>query len=177
MGVHRWILAWANDPISGVPAPLDSVRKRAARRGLVAWISVLVHGVACLALMAVADGTEIVPDMADRLHWVAAHPILWTATWVAWAGASMSLIGFSLVWTVDILERGSSTTWTVGGFLLVALGLLFDLIGETVNMRWPLRQGLTVEEFAWGARLYGIASAGTANGLYCLGGIVLSVQS
>jgi len=39
------------------------------------------------------------------------------------------------------------------------------------------RAGISVDEFARIARLYGIVSAVLANGLYCLGGLVLSLVS
>jgi flotillin len=170
-------LILANDLVWWFPFLCYLVRGLPARRTIVAWAGVAVHVLACLALLAAADGTEIVPEKADRLRWVGEHPGLWAATWACWALASMSLIAFTVLWTTALVERGGRRGWAALGCLVVALGLPFDLVGESVNLMWPTRPGLTVAEFARGARLYAILSAGIANGLYCAGGLVLSAVS
>jgi hypothetical protein len=170
-------LILANDLLWWFPFLFYLVRDLPARRLIVAWVGVAVHVLACLALMAVAGGTEIVPEMGQRMRWVSEHPARWVATWVAWVVASMSLSAFAVVWATELVERGARRRWVVLGCLVILLGLLFDLAGETLNLVWPTRPELTVAEFARGARLYAVLSAGTANGLYCIGGLVLSVVS
>jgi hypothetical protein len=150
------------------------LRKLPLRRTIIAWVGVAAHIAACLALLAAAGGTEVVPEMAARRQWVAEHVPLWVATWMLWALASMSLMAFTLAWTLHLLERGAPRGLVLAGGLLVGLGLLFDLTGESLNLMWPTRPGFTEADFAWAARLYAILSAGTANGLYCVGGLVLS---
>ncbi len=167
-------LILANDLVWWFPFLWYLLRDRPDRRMIIAWASVAIHIVASLALMAAAGGTEMVSDMAERMMWVTEHVALWSATWMAWVLASMSLIAFSLAWAATLLERGAWRGWAILGFAIILLGLLFDLAGESLNLMWPTRRGLSVAEFAWGARLYAFLSAATANGLYCIGGLVLS---
>jgi uncharacterized protein YqjF (DUF2071 family) len=170
-------LILANDLLWWFPFLFYFVCGLPARRRIIAWVGVAVHVVASLALLAAAGGTEVVPAMDQRLIWVGEHPAGWAFTWTAWALASMSLSAFAVVWTAELRERGAPRRWVVPACLIVVLGLVFDLVGETVNLVWLTRPGLTVEAFARGARLYAILSAGTANGLYCIGGLVLSAVS
>jgi len=153
------------------------LRDLSYRRTIIAWVGVAAHVAACLTLLAAGDGTEIVPDMAARRQWVAEHVPLWVATWTCWSLASMSLLAFTLAWTLHLRECGAPRILVLAGCLTVAVGLLFDLVGESLNLMWPTRPGITDADFAWGAHLYAILSAGTANGLYCVGGLVLSAAS
>src|SRR5262249_41705516 len=66
---------------------------------------------------------------------------------------------------------------TIAGCAIILLGVPIDLVGECLNMMGLTRPGLAVEEFARIAWLYGLVSAALANGLYCLGGLVLSLVS
>jgi hypothetical protein len=65
----------------------------------------------------------------------------------------------------------------VGACLVCALGVAFDLAGESLNLAWPLQPGKTVDEVIWGARAHALLSAGNANGLYGVAGRVLSGRS
>jgi hypothetical protein len=168
-------LILANDLIWWFPFLLYLTRSLAARRLIVAWVSVAVHVLACVALLRAAGGTEVEPVMDERLRWVKGHVALWTTTWFLWSLASMSLVAFAVAWTVGLMEQGASRGMAVFGCCVLALGLPVDLVGETLNLAWPAHPGLTVTEFAWGARLYAILSAGIANGLYCTGGLILSI--
>jgi hypothetical protein len=135
---------------------------------------VAVHLLACLGLLASAGGTEVVADPAERARWVAGHVLLWRATWLAWALASTSLLALTTVWVARLLELGVWHRAALVGWLLVAVGLCFDLAGEGLNALAPTQPGRSVADFAWAARWYALLSAGTANGLYCVGGLLLS---
>src|SRR5438552_9724922 len=74
-------LILANDLVWWFPLLFYLVRNLPARRLIIAWTGTAIHLLACLALMAAAGGTEMVPGMADRMTWVSAHPALWAATW------------------------------------------------------------------------------------------------
>jgi hypothetical protein len=173
---RTYFLILFNDLIWWFPFLYYLLRDLPQRRLLIAWASVAVHVLASLALLAAAAGTEIEPDMELRRNWVQGHAALWAATWLLWTLASLSLIAFALVWTT-FLERGAARYWAVLGFAVMLLGLPFDLAGESLNLMWPTRPGVSVADFAWAARLYALLSAATANGLYCVGGIILSVVS
>src|SRR5262249_42503837 len=85
-------LILANDLIWWFPFLFYLLRRIEIRRLVIAWIIVLIHIIACVALLAVSGGTEVEPDIAARAEWVARHVAAWTATWFAWSLASMSLL-------------------------------------------------------------------------------------
>jgi hypothetical protein len=146
------------------------------RPGIVAATSVVIHVVACLALLASRGGTEIVSDRAQRQAWILTHTPLWIATWLVWALASISLVALTLVWTQQLLRLGMPRRWTFLGGGLVALGLPFDLVGESFNIGWATRPQ-SLADFAVAVRAYQLVSVAVANGLYCLGGLALSILS
>ena len=170
-------LILTNDLIWWFPFLFYLLRHLRYRGTIIAWMVVAVHIPACLGLMAVAGGTEIVADMAQRRDWVAGHVPLWVVTWLLWALASMSLGAFAVVWSRRLLELGVPRLWTVAGCAIILLGVPLDLAGECLNIAGLTRPGISVDEFARIARLYGIVSAAIANGLYCLGGLLLSLLS
>ncbi|HMF18971.1 MAG TPA: hypothetical protein VKE98_17315 [Gemmataceae bacterium] len=171
---RTFLLILANDLVWWFPFLFYLLRDFPNRSRLIAWIVVAVHIPACLGLIAVAGGTEIVADMAQRRDWVGNHVPLWVLTWFLWALASMSLGAFVLVWTGRLLEVHVPRFWTIIGCAVVLIGIPFDLAGECVNVMALTQPGISVDEFAHVARLYGILSAVIANGLYCLGGLILS---
>jgi hypothetical protein len=170
-------LVLAADLVWWFPFLIYCVRGLPARRTIVAWVVVAVHVAACLALLASAGGTETEPDVAARARSVAGHVPLWVTTWTVWALASMSLLAFFVAWAARLLELGAARAAVVAGCLTCAAGVSFDLVGESVNLIGPVEPGQTVTEFARATRLYAVLSAGTANGLYCIGGLLLSALS
>jgi hypothetical protein len=151
------------------------LRGRRLAPAIIAGIGVVVHILACVGLLSVSGGTEIVDDMRQRAAWVAGHPALWSATWMVWVLASMSLFAFTIVWAARLLEVGSAPRWVRTGCGMIGIGVLFDLVGESINLVGSTLPQLTVAQFAGYARTYALLSAGTANGLYCIGGLLLSV--
>ena len=174
---RTFLVILANDLVWWFPFLFYLLRHQRNRGTIIAWTVVGIHIPACLALMAVAGGTEMVADMAQRRDWVADHVPLWVLTWLLWALASMSLGAFTLVWTRRLLELNVPRFWTIAGCAIILLGVPLDLVGECLNVMALTRPGISVDEFARIARLYGIVSAVLANGLYCLGGLVLSLVS
>jgi hypothetical protein len=150
------------------------VRDLPSRRAVIAWTGVAFHILASLALLAVSGGVEVEPDRAARSRWVLGHVPLWVGTWMLWALASMSLLAFCAAWAGRLLELQAPPAWAVGSCLVCAVGVLCDLVGESVNLVGSTRPGLSLEDFRQAARTYALLSAGTANGLYCVGGLVLS---
>ncbi len=167
-------LILANDLVWWFPFLFFLLRRVASRRAVIAWVGVAIHVVASIGLLAVSGGTEAEPQLSARAEWVAGSAPLWTATWFVWALASMSLLAFVTVWIGHLRELGVSRTVTTAGWMICAVGLLFDLAGETVNICWLTRPGLSLDEFERGARLYAILGAAAANGLYCVAGLLLS---
>jgi hypothetical protein len=171
---RTFVFILANDLVWWFPFLFFLLRDFLNRSRIIAWIVVGVHIPACLGLIAVSGGTEMVADMSQRRAWVANHMPLWTLTWILWAVASMSLGGFVLVWTSRLLNYQAPRFLTVAGCAIILLGIPFDVAGECLNVMGLTEPGISVDEFARLARWYGILSAATANGLYCLGGLLLS---
>src|SRR5262249_5103995 len=147
-------LVLANDLVWWFPFLAFLLRHSPARRLVIAWVAAAIHVLACLALMGCAEGTEVVANPAERLSWLRRHQHAWVATWTCWALASLRLIAFMTAWTAHLRERGASS-WAVGaGLLVVVLGLPFDLVGESLNVTWPTRAGLSVTDFTLSARTY-----------------------
>jgi hypothetical protein len=144
---------------------------------IIAGIAVVVHVLACVALLVVRSGTEIEPDMALRAAWVHVHPVRWSATWLLWALASMSLLAFTIVWACRLRQAVAFRGWIVLGCGILGVGVAFDLVGESINIVGPTLPGCTVADFAFFVRTYALLSAAAANGLYCVGGLLLSAQA
>jgi hypothetical protein len=170
-------LILANDLVWWLPFAAYLLRKVDQRRVLIAWICVAIHLIACVGILLVRGGTEAEAEMAARLKWVTDYTALWTANWMIWAVASMSLVTFFVVWRARLVELAGSRVQTLLACLVCTVGLVFDLAGESVNVVWLTRPGLNVDEFRRGARLYALLSPAAANGLYCLAGLTLSVVS
>jgi hypothetical protein len=170
-------LILANDLIWWFPFVFYLLRHRPERRAIVAWMTAAVHVLACGLLLGSASGTEAMPEIGQRLQWIQEHAGLWASTWLVWSVASMSLLAFCIAWGSFVIERGGPRLWVALACLIVALGLVFDLAGENVILIAPTLPGQSPEGFAPAARLYALLSAATANGLYCVGGLMLSAFS
>ena len=167
----------ANDLIWWFPFLFYLLRDVPQRRPIIAWACVTLHLGACTGLLVVRGGTEVEPDIAARAAWVLEWAPVWTATWVAWALSSLSLLAFLITWSQRLVERGAARAAVAGCCLVCAVGLAFDLSGEAVNIVRLTRPGQSVAEFARGARLYAVLGAGVANGLYCVAGPLLSAMA
>jgi hypothetical protein len=133
-----------------------------------------VHLFANIYLFRVAAGTELVADFAARQRFVLDYDWLWTATWLFWSLSSMSLLGFCIAWATRLT---ASRIGIVFALAVIAVGVMFDLYGETVLITEATRSELSVEEFTAVARRYQWLGPAIANGLYCVGGLILSVIS
>ena len=89
----------------------------------------------------------------------------------------MSLLAFCVVWVGQLHKLIYAHFLTIGGVVIIAIGLCCDLCGETILISWATRPDLSVGEFATATRLYQLLSAGVANGSYCAGGLALSLVS
>jgi hypothetical protein len=142
----------------------------------VAWFGVAVHIATCVGLLLASGGTEAEPVMARRAEWVGQHATAWTALWVGWMFASTSLLGLFVVWGIHLVRIGGNRAAIVVGCALCAIGLACDLTGELVNIGLT-RPGISIAEFARSARTYVLLGAAAANGLYCVGGLIMSAIS
>ena len=143
------------------------------RGTIVASLCVAANGAASLALLTVAPGTELEPDPARRAAFVADHVPLWRFTWILWMAASISLLAFFHVWADRLAALGAGTIvrkLTV----VVGLGVVCDLSGETINIVALTRKDLAPSTFSLWAYRYQILGPILANGLYCVAGLAMS---
>lgn len=148
-------------------------RRHKHRPAIIAGWSFGAHLVANVLLLVVAPGTEVVMDFGARQRFILDHTGLWVATWMCWTLASMSLPAFCLAWVSQ--WRSQSRALVGVALAVIAVGVAFDLSGETVLIAQATRRDLSLSEFVSVARGYQILSAAIANGLYCAGGLVLSM--
>ena len=175
-----------NDLIWWVPFALfllDDTRLGARLRAAAPFICAGLNlaGGAALALV-LRPGTEAAQfpaaqfpaaaDFAGRSAYITAHPLLWRGGWLVWMAAAVSLLGFYAWWaSLSGGARPPMPRWAVAGFWLAAAGLLFDFFAEALYIGW-LPANLDAIQ-----RLGTVLSGGAANGLYTLGGIVLTLAT
>lgn len=138
-----------------------------------AWFSVVVHLAASLGLLLVAPGTELTADPAQRQQWILESTGTWVAAWTCWSISSTSLLAVCLAWSIE-LRRRTQRRLIMVGCALIAMGVCCDLSGETVMIVQLTRHDLTLAGFSHAARAYQWLSPVIANGLYALGGFILS---
>lgn len=133
-----------------------------------------VHLLANICLLLIAGGTELEDSIADRQTFVLEHTPLWVAAWFLWSLSSMSLLGFCSAWAAQIRKPRTAIAIALS---VIGVGLAFDLYGEALLVTQATRDGFTVQRFATVVHRYQVACPVVANGLYCVGGFVLSVLS
>jgi hypothetical protein len=92
--------------------------------------------------------------------------VAWRTGWILWMLSALSLLGFYAWWGAR-----ARPDLALIGFAIAAAGMFCDFSGESLLIAWIPQEG---------SRLYRIAellSAGAGNGLYTVGGIVLTIAS
>jgi|tagenome__1003787_1003787.scaffolds.fasta_scaffold20928554_2 hypothetical protein len=168
------------------------------------WLCVTIHA-AALLMMAVylRPGTLIESDVAVRATYITSHFTTWTIGWSLWILAAMSLVGFYAWWgsrlamgrtslsakdpqhSVHADPRDRRTTVAILAVVITAFGMVCDFSGEgslilllgdqianTVDGSFST---LALEQFRNIERAFTLLSAGAANGLYTIGGIMLTL--
>jgi hypothetical protein len=139
---------------------------RWGRLGRAAWLALVLHLVAGLAMLLVLRrGLETNPDLADRLLFVASRRGLWTAAWLSWSAAALSIL-----WLFASLAEAHPVAACRYALALCAAAVAADLSAETIEL------GLLPELAARGAaesflvwhRAAVLLTGFLANGLYTL---------
>jgi len=143
-----------------------------------AWFCFLVHVLALGAMLFVIQPGLLVGTEASRREFIAAHATAWQIGWLIWMPASLALVLLFLAWA-DALE------FKVWGLVAVALcfaGAIVDWLDETMLVGIvPTLAARAASDlfaaslFSWWERYYLAASLGLANGLYSIGGLILSM--
>lgn len=147
-----------------------------------AWACFLVHGVALLAVLTVIQRGIPPGDLATRAAWVASHAAAWRISWALWLPASLVLLLFFAAWADALSARsGAGRAWAMLPLGLTLAGAVIDWVDEMIwiGLAPDLAARYGSESFAasvyalWD-RAYLVLSIGLANGLYTLGGIMLT---
>jgi hypothetical protein len=173
-----------NDVIWWLPFGLFLVRGTLIGRQVAQfapWICVVLHA-AALALMAVVlqPGTLKQPEVAVRGAYIAEHAAAWTTGWSVWMLTAMSLVGF-YAWWGSRLDAATLSTMAV---LIAAFGMVCDLSGEALSVLMLVESApaadIAQSASAWNAagflqveRIATLLTAGAANALYTLSGMLL----
>src|SRR5436309_7664807 len=123
-----------------------------------AWLALVIHGVAALAMaLVLREGLATNPDAAARLRFVIGHRALWTAAWLCWNAAAVSILYF---FACFMWAHRTAKVAVVVVSVAVAVDLTAEMIAMTVcpEARNP---GAFVEL----SRIVELLSGGLANGL------------
>jgi hypothetical protein len=169
--VRTFTLIVFNDLIWWLPFALfllEGTRPAARLRALAPYACALLNGLAGLALLFVLrPGTEAGGSLEARAAYIAQNLLGWRAGWLLWMLAALSLLGFYAWWGARLPRPG----WGLAAFSLAALGLVCDLLGESLYIAW------LPERLAGLHRPIALLTGGAANGLYTLAGITLTLAT
>ncbi len=146
---------------------------------LAPWICVLLHIAAIPALaLWIAPGAATQPEAELRAEYVLAQPWSWSFGWVVWMLSAGSLIGFYAWWGSRLSER----RWAIAAVLVAFCGMVCDLSGESLLVFVLHDHASAVAEGERGEflrieRTATLLTAGAANGLYTLGGLLLTLST
>jgi hypothetical protein len=186
-----------NDLIWWLPFGMFLVRGTVIGRWfavLAPWLCVATHAVA-LVMMAVClqPGTLIESDLAARATYIAGHVTTWTIGWSMWMLAAASLVGFYAWWGSRLageqtfLSVDRRTVIAIFAVVVTAFGMVCDFSGEgslilllVDRLRNTTGGSLNTLQLAEAdniERAFTLLSAGAANGLYTVAGIMLTLMT
>ena len=116
-------------------------------------------------MLALRPGTEVEPDPVGRALYIAENPVLWRAGWLAWYASAISLLGFYAWWAARVRRTG----WGIAAWSVAAAGIACDLTAESLFIGWLPNDIETIQ------RAGTLLTAGAANGLYTVAGIMLTL--
>jgi hypothetical protein len=99
-----------------------------------AWLAAGTHIVAGLAMLLVLrHGLETAPSLEARLRFIAEHTPLWTAGWLTWNAAALSILYFCVAFAAaHSADRERAPLWFA--VALCAAAVACDLGAESVFM-------------------------------------------
>jgi hypothetical protein len=158
---------------------LRGTRLGAAVRPLAPWVCAALHALALAGVpLLIQAGSGLEDDWALRSRFILEHTGQWRVGWGLWMASAVSLVGFYAWWGARVAPRRLA----LAAVLLAAAGMVCDLSGEGLLVFvLPERLGelAAVSGAGWERldRAATLLTAGAANGLYTLGGVLLTVAS
>ena len=190
-----------NDLIWWLPFGLFLIRGTVAGRRVVACapaLCVLSHLIASAILVVLLKpGTSMEPDHAARADFIAGHLVLWSVGWATWMLAAASFVSFCAWWAgrltrsaggpiVSVIERRRAA-WATVAVVIAAFGLVCDFSGEgslVLLLLGRLAGSSNDTAGVWNKdllasveRAFRLLSPATANGLYTIGGMMLTLAT
>jgi hypothetical protein len=145
---------------------LDERRVGGWVRRATPWVCATINALAALAmLLLLRDGTEAIPNIAERATYISEHPALWRLGWAVWMTAALSLAGFYAWWGAWI----PSKRLAIAAFIIALFGLACDLLAESLFIGWLPGQ---IERLT---PLGSLLSGGAANSFYTIAGLILTL--
>jgi hypothetical protein len=166
------------------------------------WLCIALHALGSVAaLVFLRQGTLIQPSESLRAAHVASHVTAWSIGWFLWMLSAMSFVGFCAWWgsrlsgtkfqmTNDELQairsrsdiRHSSfahSSFTTIAVLIAAIGTVFDFSGEGFLILLLVERAAPLNDagFVSAERAFTLLSAGAANLLYTIAGIILTLAT
>lgn len=171
------MLCVTNDLIWWLPFGLFLLRgTRLGRRvgASAPWICLAVHAAAIVMLgVFLRHGTRVAADPLAQARYVGSHLTVWSIGWALWMAAAASLVGFYAWWGGKIGGGWLATSAVV----LTACGMVCDFSGEGSALLRMVEHVSAFDRAAFSQieRQFTWLSAGAANGLYTLGGAILTL--
>jgi len=108
--------------------------------------------------------------LTGRMEYLNLHLGAWWGGWLLWHAAAISLVAFFAA--LACLWRDQAPILTLLAPLLAAAGLAADICAEAIYM--GVVPQLAPESFTIGENIAGVMTGYVANGLYTIGGILLT---
>lgn len=127
-------------------------------------IAAAVHLVAGLAMaLVLRHGLQSNPDLADRMRFLVERRGLWTAAWLSWNAAALSIL-----WFFACVAEARPCALTRFALALAAAGVAGDLSAETIEMALAptLAAAGRASELLTADRAAVLLTGTLANGLY-----------
>jgi hypothetical protein len=177
-----------NDLIWWLPFGLFLVRGTSVARWLeraAPWVCVISH-IAASLVMAVflRDGTLAQPEELHRAAYICEHTTIWCVGWLLWMASAASFVGLCAWWGSRLIEWRIATLAVV----IASFGTVFDFSGEGISILVLVERAASAHSFdalpsnAWkpapftsAERCFTLLSAGAANLLYTVAGIMLTL--
>jgi hypothetical protein len=191
-----------NDLIWWLPFGLFLVRGTIVARWLeraAPWICITLHLAASLVMaIFLRRGTLTESNEWFRAAFIADHATIWSVGWVLWMLSAASFVGFCAWWgsRLGVATGGSHVmirvhkraAWATLAVVIAAIGTVFDYSGEGLSILLLVERAAEALTFhsdpvsQWDAaafvsveRSFTLLSAGAANALYTIGGIILTL--
>lgn len=103
-----------------------------------AWLSVAVHLAAGLAMLLVlGEGLETNEDAAARLRFLVEGRAAWTAGWLAWHAAALSMLWFAVCFaraSLDAVSEDRESGLPAFAVALIAAAIALDLGAQAIEL-------------------------------------------